>query len=103
MTFPIGNADKKKAFDAIADYFAENNLPFCMYLVEEEMFKLIEEWYPGKYQIKYNRDDADYLYEWDTLAYLKGKKLHGISVCTDDYNIECFTGVYGSRASIYYL
>ena len=77
MTFPIGNADKKKAFDAIADYFAENNLPFCMYLVEEEMFKLIEEWYPGKYRIKYNRDDADYLYEWDTLAYLKGKKLHG--------------------------
>ncbi|MBE5943617.1 MAG: DUF2156 domain-containing protein [Lachnospiraceae bacterium] len=77
MTFPIGKGDKKKAFDAIVSHFKNNNLPFYMYMVEREMFQLIDEWYPGKYQIKYDRDVADYLYEWDTLAYLKGKKLHG--------------------------
>ncbi len=76
-TFPIGNGDVKKAFDAIARYFNDKALPFCMYLVEKEMFALIEEWYPGKYKIEYHRDEADYLYEWETLAYLKGKKLHG--------------------------
>ena len=77
MSFPVGKGDKKKAFDAICEYFKENNLPFCMYLVEREMYEIINSWYPGKYQISYGRDDADYLYEWETLAYLKGKKLHG--------------------------
>lgn len=77
MTFPIGKGDKKKAFDAIVKYFDDNNLPFDMYLVEPEMFELIDTWYPNQYNISYDRNSADYLYEWDTLAYLKGKKLHG--------------------------
>lgn len=77
MTFPIGKGDNKKAFDAIVKYFDDEGIPFNMYLVEPEMFSLIEEWYPEKYKISYDRDAADYLYEWETLAYLKGKKLHG--------------------------
>lgn len=77
VTFPMGKGDKKRAFDAIEKYFEDNKLPFCMYLVEREMFALIDTWYPGKYKIEYHRDEADYLYEWETLAYLKGKKLHG--------------------------
>lgn len=77
MTFPIGKSDNKKAFDAIVKYFDDEGIPFNMYLVEPEMFSLIEEWYPEKYKISYDRDAADYLYEWETLAYLKGKKLHG--------------------------
>ncbi len=77
ITFPIGKQDEKKAFDAMAAYFNENNRPFYMYLVEREMFEKIDAWYPGKYKIEYQRDEADYLYEWETLAYLKGKKLHG--------------------------
>lgn len=76
-TFPVGTGDKKRAFDAVCSYFSENNIPFFMYLVEKEMFGLIEKWYPGKYVIEYQRDDADYLYDWETLAYLKGPKLHG--------------------------
>lgn len=77
VSFPIGKNDTKKAFDAIVQYFEEKNLPFCMQMVERDMFALIDTWYPGKYKIEYHRDAADYLYEWETLAYLKGKKLHG--------------------------
>lgn len=76
-TFPVGRGDKRKAFDAVAEYFSSNNIPFFMYLVEKKMYELIDRWYPGKYTIEYQRDDADYLYEWETLAYLKGPKLHG--------------------------
>ena len=37
---------------------------------------MIERWYPGQYQIEYDRDSADYLYRQESLATLAGKKLH---------------------------
>lgn len=40
------------------------------------MFEMIERWYPGQYQIEYDRDSADYLYRQESLATLAGKKLH---------------------------
>ena len=77
FSFPIGAEDKKKAFDAIAGYFEQNKMDFSMYMVEPDMFACIEQWYPGMYEVQYNRDSADYLYETETLASLSGKKLHG--------------------------
>ncbi len=77
FSFPVGNGDAKKAFDCIREYFDGNNMEFSMYLVEDKMFQQIEEWYPGEYTISFDRDSADYLYEYKTLSELKGKKLHG--------------------------
>ena len=76
FTFPVGAHDPKPAFDRVVDYFEESNLPFAMYMVEPEMFEMIERWYPGQYQIEYDRDSADYLYRQESLATLAGKKLH---------------------------
>lgn len=42
-----------------------------------EYFAQLEEWYPGRFQIEYDRDSADYVYESEKLATLSGKKLHG--------------------------
>lgn len=77
FTFPIGKHDPKKAFDCVYKWFEDHNMEFALYLVHPEMFAKIEEWYPGKFKIEYNRDEADYVYEYKTLAELKGKKLHG--------------------------
>lgn len=77
MSYPIGYADEKKAFDAIVDIFENNGNDFKMYLVSEENYAKINEWYPGLYDYETDRDDADYLYEYETLATLAGKKLHG--------------------------
>ena len=76
FTFPVGDGDARAAFDAIVSYFEKEDLPVTFYLVEKEMFEQIEAWYPGKYVLAYDRDDADYLYEPEALATLKGKKLH---------------------------
>lgn len=77
MSFPLGAKDPRKAFDNIKDYFSNKELPFKMYLVEDKTFELINSWYPEKYKVDYNRDDADYLYLRKSLETLKGKKLHG--------------------------
>lgn len=77
FSFPIGEGDKRKAFEAICSYYESHNMEFTMYAVGEEIFSVIDNWYPGVYKIAYDRDSADYLYETKTLANLTGKKLHG--------------------------
>ncbi len=77
FSFPIGKHNPKAAFDYIREYFKQQNTPLCMYMVHKEMYELIDSWYPDEYAIKYNRGEADYLYAYDTLANLAGKKLHG--------------------------
>ncbi len=77
FSFPIGEHNPKLAFDAIKEYFEKEDMIFKMYLVQREMFEFIEAWYPGVYNIEYHRGEADYLYNYETLANLAGKKLHG--------------------------
>lgn len=77
FSFPIGKHNPKKAFDYIVEYYKQQDKAFCMYMVHKEMYELIDSWYPEQYSIKYNRGEADYLYSYDTLANLAGKKLHG--------------------------
>ena len=48
-----------------------------MYNVTPDNFERLQEWFPDRYQIEYDRDQADYVYETEKLATLSGKKLHG--------------------------
>ena len=51
--------------------------PMGKHNVTPEQFALLEEIYPGRFQIEYRRDYADYVYEAEKLAKLSGKKYHG--------------------------
>ncbi|MCI8282477.1 MAG: DUF2156 domain-containing protein [Lachnospiraceae bacterium] len=78
VTFPAGEEeDVKGALEALFRYFKERNLPIRMHLVQEQEFALLEQWYPGRFTIAYDRDAADYVYETEKLTTLAGKKLHG--------------------------
>ena len=85
----------------------EKGVPFCLYGVTKENFAKPETWSPGKFDITYHRDEADYVYESEKLATLSGKKLHGkrnhgykfkalhgdnwsYETITEEYLEECF-------------
>ncbi|RDY31566.1 DUF2156 domain-containing protein [Lachnotalea glycerini] len=77
FSYPIGGSDVKKAIDTIIKYCEEKSLAFKMYGVTEEQFEVINQLYPNEFQIEYNRDDANYVYETQKLINLSGKKYHG--------------------------
>ena len=76
--FPAGeDEDVKAAIEDILEWEKEKGVPFCLYGVTKENFAKLEAWFPGKFDITYHRDEADYVYESEKLATLSGKKLHG--------------------------
>lgn len=78
VSFPLGKPEEiKKAVLWLEDYFASKGKPFCIHLAGESDFALLEQWFPGKYKIEYERDLADYVYESEKLINLSGKKYHG--------------------------
>ena len=64
ITFPIGKPEQiQKALGVMFAWFELQQAPFHMHLVQEKEFALLEQWYPGKLTVAYNRDAADYVYE----------------------------------------
>ena len=70
-------ANLKQVLLLLEEYFQEINCEFKLHLVTEDKFALLEELFPGKYEIVYDRDSADYVYEVEKMISLAGKKLHG--------------------------
>ncbi len=78
FAYPAGEPENvKKALDTLYQYSQERGVSFRLYNVTPDHFEQIEAWYPGRFQIEYNEDLADYVYESEKLCTLAGKKLHG--------------------------
>lgn len=76
--FPKGDRSHlKKVMEKMIDYAEQKGVSFKMGVVTPEQFAVLEELFPGKFQIEYFREDADYVYEQEKLANLPGKKYHG--------------------------
>ena len=70
-------ANLEKAILQLEDYFNQIGQEFHMHLVTPEKFEVLESVFPGKYEIEFDRDAADYVYETEKMISLAGKKLHG--------------------------
>lgn len=76
--YPAGEPEAvKRALEKLMEYSKEQDVPFKLYNVTEENFAQLEEFYPGRFTVEYDRDEADYVYEREKLDTLAGKKLHG--------------------------
>lgn len=93
FAFPAGSDENvKKVLEQMEEYSHAKGFPFSMYCVTPDNFEKLESWYPGRFQIEYIRDDADYVYETEKLATLSGKKLH-----SKRSHVNKFKAVYEGR------
>lgn len=74
--YPAGSGDVARAIEAIEADAAENGCPFRMHSVNSQAREELERLFPGKYSFTEVRDGFDYIYTSESLATLKGKKLH---------------------------
>ena len=74
--FPIGDGDKRKAVLALMEYSGQHDHK----LILNNFYREHEEWFlktfPDQFDITYDRNIADYIYECDKLIRLSGKKYH---------------------------
>ena len=77
FSYPLGkDEDIKEAIEWILSYTKQKNIPLCLYNVTHCQWEQLEQWYGDRFEIEFNRDIADYVYEREKLATLSGKKLH---------------------------
>lgn len=77
-SFPKGEqTNLKKVLDALISWYEEHDLEFHLMNVTPQQFEILEQLYPGRFTIEYDRDVADYVYEVEKLINLSGKKYHG--------------------------
>lgn len=75
VSFPIGE-QPLRAIPRLREYMKEIGEPFRMGLVIPEQFAMLENAFPGEFNIEYRRHEADYIYRTESLMTLAGKKLH---------------------------
>lgn len=78
FTFPQGDrANLKTTLDTLMEWSARQGVEFHLANVNPGQFTLLEQIYPGRFEVEYYRDLADYVYETEKLIQLSGKKYHG--------------------------
>lgn len=75
-SLPIGCGDFKEAVWAIIDDAKSLGIAPAIYGVTQGYKKLLDEYFPGKFNYDGDRAYSDYIYDVDKMAELKGKKYH---------------------------
>lgn len=75
--YPYGRGNVKKCIEALESYSESCGKEFQMHCVTPEEFEELERMFPGEFEIQYEREYADYVYEAEKLRTLSGKKYHG--------------------------
>jgi len=74
--FPVGLGDKKTVLEHLFQDATERNLCCCLTGLNSEDKLTLESLYPEKFYFHADRSNYDYVYDINSLADLKGRKLH---------------------------
>lgn len=72
--FPIGPGDRRACIEEIIRDSRERGVPCRITSILPGDAEALESWFPGMFRFRIDRDGADYLYDIDDLADLKGRK-----------------------------
>lgn len=72
--YPIGSGDRRAVVEALLDDARERGIPCRITGILEADRAELEEWFPGRFTFRTDRDSFDYVYVIDDLADLKGRK-----------------------------
>ncbi|HHT82930.1 MAG: DUF2156 domain-containing protein [Christensenellales bacterium] len=76
FSIPLGKGDLYKALDDIESFCAQNGCPLNFHGVTKQSADLLTEYFGDRFEIKEIPNWGEYLYNFDDLLYLKGKKYH---------------------------
>lgn len=76
-SYPAGKGDIKPVIEALVQDAKDRGEVFILRGIPEDKAEELEELFPGKFDIKTDRGDSDYIYSVEKMASLAGKKLHG--------------------------
>lgn len=72
--YPIGQGDKRAAISDILQDARERGIPCRITNMLPEEREELENWFPGQFHFRSDRDGFDYVYAIDDLADLRGRK-----------------------------
>ncbi|MBE6773485.1 MAG: DUF2156 domain-containing protein [Ruminococcaceae bacterium] len=90
--YPMGNGDRKKAVEELVQDGLGSGKDFVFFGLTRDFAEELESFYPGRFNIEFDRDGSDYLYYSEDLINLSGKKYqpkrNHISYFEKNYNWE---------------
>lgn len=72
--YPIGTGDRKHVLEAVIHDARERGIPCRISSMTKQEVAELEQWFPGRFLFRTDRDGFDYVYAIDDLADLKGRK-----------------------------
>ncbi len=72
---PCGFGDIKESIEKLSEFVHSEGKKLNFYSVTEEQRRLLEKLYPKRFEFTEDRDAADYIYTFEGLSELHGKKL----------------------------
>jgi hypothetical protein len=72
--FPIGSGDRRAVVEELLEDARQRGIPCRLVCMTDKETRELEEWFPGKFHMRTDRDSFDYVYAIEDLAELKGRK-----------------------------
>ena len=88
-TYPVGEGSRKAAIRVLLEDCEEKGYPFRLHGVSREELEELEQYFPEKFQVEWQRDAEDYVYETEKLIRLSGKKYHGKKNHINQFKAAC--------------